>query len=597
MSKEFRWLIRQALPFRDLYLLQVSSVLFVSVLSLVDPLILKWLIDEVLAWRKKEVLPFVAGAFFSLFLFRFAFASMSRFLDAYTSERLTFDIRRRLLQHLQKLSPEFYLDRSRGELLHRLERDVEQISTLGGQTLASLLRITVMTLLSAAIMLMLDWQLTLLVLPLVPAMAFLRHFRQGPLKKASERVQKAVGERFGFFESQLANMVQVQLLNRQAGERRSLARLGRRALDAVVQRRFAELALAFLSQVTLTAAGAAVLGFGGYRVLQGALTVGGLVAFYSYLVRIFEPIEVFVRLYSEILRATVSIRRVIDLFDCRPAVVEPPNPLPLGATAPTVSLHNVRFAYGDGQPVLDGLDLEIAAGEKVALVGTSGGGKSTIGRLLTRQYDPTSGVVSIGGVQVNRVNLRELRTRVAIVPQDPILFDASLRDNLLYAKRDAGDLLIRQTLTIAQLETTVNELRDGWHTNVGQRGERLSGGQRQRVAIARALIQGSPLLILDEATSALDGFTEHRLLHDLRAAVAERTVLIIAHRISAMLWADRVVLVDRGKVLDQGPHQDLYRRCENYRGLVKEQRLPETANSEAVEGQAPSKLPDEIIAV
>lgn len=588
MKEELRWLIRQALPLRDLYLLRLSSVALVSFLALVDPLILKWLIDEVLTWRKVGMLPVVAGAFFGLFLFRFGFTSLNRLLDAYTSQRLTFNIRRKLLNHLQRLSPDFFLDRSRGELLHRLENDVEQIATLGGQTLASMLRIVVMTSLSIAIMILLDWQLALLVLPLVPVMMLTRRFGQPGLRRASERVQEAVGKRYGFLEVQLSNMIQVQLLNRQAGERRTFGRLGRRALEATVQRRLVELGLSFSYQVTITAAGAAVLGFGGYRVLQGALTVGGLVAFYSYLVRIFEPLQVVIQLYSEFMRAGVSIRRIMALFETAPKITDPPRPLPLTESKPNIHLRDVQFAYRDAQPVLNGLNLEIRAGEKVALVGTSGGGKSTIARLLTRQYDAQAGQVLIGGVPVDQVRIRELRNKVALVPQDPVLFDTSLRENLLYADPDADEETLRKVITLAELDTVVDSLEEGWATPVGQRGEKLSGGQRQRAAIARAVLQRAPLLILDEATSALDGFTEQRLLQNLRHAVSDRTVLIIAHRLSAILWADRVVLIDEGKVLDEGPHHMLYHRCETYRQLVDEQLLPEDpAPSDAAFPQAP----------
>lgn len=583
LSKELHWLLRQALPFRGLYLLQLSAVGLVSLLGLLDPLILKWLIDEVLTWRKAGMLPVVALAFFGFFLFRFTFSAMNALLDVYTAQRLTFDIRRRVLRHLQMLSPDFFLSHSRGDLLHRLENDIEQITTLGGKTLASMLRIVVMTLLSIVIMLLLDWQLTLCVLPLVPIMLMLRRVAQPPLRRASERVQEAVGRRYGFFESQLAQMIQVQLLNRQASERRRFGRLGRHALDATVKRRVSELGLSFSYQITITIAGAAVLGFGGYRVLQGALTIGGLVAFYSYLVRIFEPMGTLVQLYSEFMRAGVSIRRVMTLFEAEPRVHEPAEPLVLPPSrSASIALRGVGFAYSEGgSAVLGGLDLEIGRGEKVAFVGTSGGGKSTLARLLTRQYDVQAGEITIEGRPIQKLRLKELRRQVALVPQDPALFDVSLRENLLYGNGGADDEALRNAIALAELDGVIEGLEDGWNTPVGQRGDLLSGGQRQRVAIARAVLQATPILILDEATSALDGFTEQRLLQKLRHTLAERTVLVIAHRLSAILWADRVVVIDGGRVIDDGPHALLYGRCAAYRQLVDEQLLPEGQDLEA----------------
>lgn len=577
MSKELRWLVRQAWPLRHLYALRLASVVLVSLLALVDPLILKWLIDQVITWKQTDMLPLVSLAFFTLFFFRFTFAAMNRLLDVYTAERVIFDVRRRLLGHLQRLSGAFYLGRSRGELLHRVESDVEQLGGIGGQTLASLLRILVMTFLSAVVMVLLDWRLALLVLPLLPIMVLLRYYGQERLRRASERVQTAVGERYGFVENQLAHMMQVQLLNRQAGERRRFGRLGREVLESRFDRRLDELLLSFSYQVTVTLAGAAVLGFGGYRVLHGNLTIGGLVAFYSYLLRIFEPMEVMVHLYSELMRATASIRRVMEIMDHRPRILDPASPEPWPQGIPEVGFKKVAFSY-DEVPVLNDFSLRIRPGERVALVGASGSGKSTVGRLLSRQYGVTCGSITIGGVPVESLTLRDLRRSIAIVTQEPVLFDVSLRENLRYANPQADDRELLQALATAQVAEVVGQLEAGFDTTMGSRGDRLSGGQRQRVAIARAILQQAPLLILDEATSALDGFTEHRLLQALDESLGDRTAIVIAHRPSAIVWADRVVMMEGGRVLDHGAPAELYNRCAAYRRLMDEQA---TADNQA----------------
>lgn len=589
---ELRWLFHQARPYHGLYLLRTGTVVLTSLVVLLDPLILKWILDEIIPWRRSEMLVVAAAGLFAAFLFRFALTSSSLMIDTYTSQRLAFDLRNKLVRHLQSLSPQYHLETPRGQILHRLEQDIDQICKLGGQTLASLFRIATLTVLSLGIMMVLSWRLTLLLLPLVPIMVLLRRFSQRRLERVSDRVQSTGAERLSFLQSHLASIVQVQLLNRSAGERRTLARLGRGALEAQVDRQGKELLLAFSSQVALVAATALALGLGGYQVLVGALSIGGLVAFYSYLSRIFTPVETVVHLYAEVLRATASIRRVREVLGVEPTVVDPRHPEPFprqGAAA--IRFEGVCFGYEDSKPILDHLDLELEPGERVALVGSSGSGKSTVARLLTRQADPWQGQVLIDGVPLPRVRLRDLRSRVALVPQDPLLFDTSVEDNLRSANPRASEADLRRVLAMAQLETVLERLPDGRRQRVGPRGECLSGGQRQRVAIARSVLQDPRLLILDEATSGLDGLTERRLLGALGEAVQERTVLLIAHRLATIRWADRVVLLDEGRAVASGSHPELYRSCPRYRQLCEEQlRGEDHDEAEATESRAATPM-------
>jgi ABC-type multidrug transport system fused ATPase/permease subunit len=572
VSKEVRWLLKQARPYHGLYFARFSTVVIASLVVLVDPLILKWLIDDILPWHKAAMLAVAAGGYFAVYMVQFGFNSMGFVLDSYTTNRILFDIRLRLLRHLQRLSPSYFLKTSTGDLLHRLEQDVDQIQELGGSLLASVLRIAVMTTTTLAILALLSWRLTLCIVPLILFMILLRRYGQPRLRGASDRTQQTNARRVAFFQDQLTTMPQIQLLNRTAGERRRFAAVARQALDAAVKRRATELWLAFATNINFVLGTAIVLGLGGEQVLSGALTLGGMVAFYTYLSRIFGPLEVVVTLYSGIQRASASIRRLLEILETRPAIVDPPRPVRLPRGGPLdVELAGVSFSYGQEAPVLEDLDLSIRRGEKVALVGLSGCGKSTIARLLTRLYDPERGRVEIDGVDVRDLELRALRRLVALVPQDPVLFGVSLRENLLYGDRRATDNDLRNAVRMAQLEETIAELPAGWTEPVGARGERLSGGQRQRVAVARAILQGPRLLILDEATSALDGLTERRLLKALDAFVRDRTTILIAHRLSAILWADRIILLDAGRVLAEGTHADLYRRCDLYRELCEKQ--------------------------
>jgi ABC-type bacteriocin/lantibiotic exporter with double-glycine peptidase domain len=289
-STEIGWLVGHIRGLHGLFAIRLSAMVLASLLSLIDPLLLKWIIDEILPWQQADMLIIAACGIFGVFLARFAFASIGQVLDIYAAQRLMFCIRCQLLRHLQRLSNEYYSRTPRGEILHRFEQDVDQICVLGSHTLASLLRVLVMTLLTVVIMGLLNWKLTLVILPLVPLMSVLRRWSHRHLKRASERVQEASAQRLKFFENHMETLTHVQLLNRTAGERRRFAKIGHEIIDTILTRRTLELRFSFCSQITLTVASASVLWFGGTQVLQGTLTIGGLVAFYSYLNRIFEPV-------------------------------------------------------------------------------------------------------------------------------------------------------------------------------------------------------------------------------------------------------------------------------------------------------------------
>lgn len=570
---ELRWLWRQMWAFRGLYAAQLSLVLLSSIIGLVDPLIIKWLIDEVLPWRNVDMLWLAAGAFLGANALNFLLMSLNSLIDNYASQRLMFNVRLKLLRHLQRLSPEYYLRTPTGDLLHRMEQDVQQIRELGGNTMASLLRITVMTSLTLVILFLLNWKLTLMVLPLLPVMLWLRSFGIPRLRKAVDRTLAADASRVSFLQDHLTAMPQVQLLNRGAGERKRFVGIARTALAAMLQRQAAELALSYTVNLTMVSATALVLGYGGFQVFRGDLTVGGLVAFYTYLSRVFGPTQTLASLYSSVQRASASIRRVMNILETPPLIVEPRTPVRLQCHEPlAVALQGVRFGYQPERPVLDGLKLVLDPGEKVALVGATGCGKSTIARLLTRMYDPDEGSVMLDEIDVRDLRLKDLRQCVALVPQDPVLFDVSLRENLLYARPGASDHELHRVLRMTQLVDTVKKLPQGWNELIGPRGGRLSGGQRQRLAVARAILQDPRLLILDEATSALDAATEHRLLTELNSFVKDRvTTVLIAHRLSAILWADRVVVLKAGKVIADGTHHELYLTSRIYQEICDKQ--------------------------
>jgi len=316
-----------------------------------------------------------------------------------------------------------------------------------------------------------------------------------------------------------------------------------------------------------------ILGYGGYDVIRHRLTVGGLVAFYSYVIRLFEPMSVAVDLQSRLQRVGASIRRIVEVAGNEEVVAsnEQPKQRLTRESGARLEFREVCFSYGRDRTVLDCLSFCVHRGEKVALVGISGCGKSTIGHLATRLYDPDAGSVLIDGMDLRDLGQRNLRSVVTVVPQEPILFDATMRENLLYGDPSATGRDLEQVVSLAQLHDVIRKLPRGLEEPLGPMGRKLSGGEKKRVALARAFLQRPQILILDEVTSALDGPTAARMLEALDHFRQGRSVVLISHKPSAISWADRIVVLDKGRIVDEGKHGELMHRCELYRRLYRGQ--------------------------
>jgi ABC-type multidrug transport system fused ATPase/permease subunit len=400
-----------------------------------------------------------------------------------------------------------------------------------------------------ATMLILNYQLTIIVLPLVPIFLLVRRRFHVQLRQASDLVQEQSGRVIGFLEEHLSSIVQVQLLSCEQREARRFARLSSSAVRAQVKRRSTEVFFSTLLYLIVVAGMASVLCYGGYLVTLGRLTPGGLVAFYGYTLQLFIPLYGVVDIYSKLQRAGASIRRLKEITDARAVLRDRQDALTLQPDLTgMIELKEVSFGYDSDRPVLDAVSLRIDPGERVALGGRSGNGKSTIARLLARLYDTTGGAILIEGTDVRDIKLRSLRSAVIFVPQDPVLFDVTLRENLLYGNTRASEVELERVARLAQLEDVIRKLPNGWHEPLGPRGNRLSGGERQRVALARALLQRPRILILDECTSALDALTERRVLDGLDDFLHDVTTIVISHRPFPTRWANRVIHLKDGRI-------------------------------------------------
>ncbi len=547
--KELRWLAAQVRPFVRLHLVSYVCILAASILVLIDPLIVRFLIDDVIPHRRMSWLPLVALAFFLTYMGRLGFDSLAGFLNFQAVQKITFRSRLNLLRHLQRLSAEYHDNKPVGDTLHRLQIDVDQVGTLSSEVIPGALRMLTVFCLIMTTMLVLNYRLTAIVVPLVPIFILVRRRFHKQLRHASDSVQEQSARVIQFLEEHLSAIVQVQLLSCEQREARRFAGLSGRAVRAQMKRRATELLFSSVLYLIIVLGMASVLCYGGYQVIVGTLTAGSLVAFYGYTLQLFIPLYGVVDIYSKLQRAGASVRRLMEITEADLILRDRPGALPLESGAPNlIEINQVSFGYRPERPVLDAISMRVNAGERVALAGTSGNGKSTIARLLARLYDARAGTVLIGGMDVRDIQLKSLRASVILVPQDPVLFDLTLRENLLYGNPSASAMELTDVVKLARLETVIERLPNGWNEPLGPRGNRLSGGERQRVALARALLQRPRILILDECTSALDAGTERQLLAELDRYLKNITTIIISHRPLPAQWADRVVHVQYGAV-------------------------------------------------
>ncbi|HEY9194184.1 MAG TPA: ABC transporter transmembrane domain-containing protein [Methyloversatilis sp.] len=488
-------------------------------------------------------------------------ATWMRFYNvSWLGERVAADLRTRVYAHLLSLPPSYFEAGRTGEVISRLTNDTAQIENVVGSTLSIALRNTLLLAGGLVMLALTSGRLTLLVLagvPLVvaPIVLFGRRVR------ALSRERQARVADLGTHVDESVHAIRiVQACGHEDADRRHFAGLVERSFDTGV-RRYRHSAFMIVMVILLVFGSVSViLWVGGHDVLAGRLTAGELSAFVFYAAMVASSVGALSEVWGELQRAAGATERLIELLDTRPGIIAPavPAALPVPARG-DLAFRDVSFCYPSrpDSPALDGFSLEVRAGETVALVGPSGAGKSTLFQLLLRFYDPQSGRVEIDGVPLALADPADLRARIALVPQEAVVFAASVADNVRYARPQATDDEVRAACEAAFADAFIRELPGGYDSPLGERGVRLSGGQRQRIAIARAILADRPILLLDEATSALDAESERMVQAALAPLMASRTTLVVAHRLATVQRADRIVVLDQGRAVETGTHAEL----------------------------------------
>jgi ABC-type multidrug transport system fused ATPase/permease subunit len=577
-TSEWRWLQREVRPYAWY---QVGTVVFVlagSAFGLAGPLLMKWMIDDVLPNNRVGALAVATFLFFLTYVGRSMASLISGLISLLGVQRLVLHVRMRLLRHLQSLPAVFYGERPIGDLVQRLEQDVTNVGEAGSTILPSSLRMVVETIMTTAAMIFLDWRLSSIVVPLLPVFGYLRYRYRTILRKGADDLREAAGEQSSLLNEALTGAIQIQLLGAEHRFWRRYGRLNIQTMQKQFRQRQNELTYMLLAMAIIGLGAALIVGYGGSRVIEGTMTAGSLVAFYSYVGQIFSPMWTALELYARLTSVRASVRRLMDLEQEPSAIPDAPDAVPLPTSPEVLVCTNLTFGYAPEKPLaLRHVDFDVRAGERVAIVGESGCGKSSLLKLIPRLYDADEGRIEIDGCDARAVSLRSLRRVLSFVPQDPILFHGTLRDNLRHGAPATTPHDLAQAAWIACLTDVVARLPDHWEAQLGPMGVGLSGGEKQRVAIARALLQRRPILILDEATSALDAPTEHRLLSRLEPWCAGRTVIIVSHRLSTARWANRVVVMHRGRIVEDGTHATLYHPGTHYYALWRRAESQEPA--------------------
>ena len=556
LPSELQWLSRQIRPLLHWHLASFLCITAGSLLALLTPLVLKWLIDQIIPQRKMGLLVSAVGLIFLGYQGRMALTSLGSYLMLTAAQRLTLTLRMNLLERLDTLSAEYYEDTPVGSVMYPLKEPIEEVAYFGSDLLPAILRMFLAASFTLVTMFVLSPLLTLAVLPLIPVFLIARqHFRRR-LAANADTVQSNRLAWSTFLEEHLSSVIPIQLLGQEKRQERRAFRLLARGVRSQQKLFTTSISFTVWSSMAVVLAMCAVIGYGGEMVLSGSLSVGGLVAFYGLVTQLFDPLTGAADLYARAQKTFASVRQLKSRLELCPSVTNAAAAVSLSREHPSqIDFAEVGFGYRRQKNMLHIPSLRILPGEQVAIAGENGAGKSTLARLIARLYDPDSGSIRIGDVDIRNIQLKDLRRYVCYLPRDPVLFDGTLSFNLRFVRPASADDELQEAIRSVGLSQFVAALPDGLRQRIGPGGCQLSGGQRQRLAIARAILQQPRILILDEATSCLDPSSERVVLGNIRRSFTASTLIVVSHRASTFSTFGRLLVLCRGEIVEDGnPH-------------------------------------------
>jgi subfamily B ATP-binding cassette protein MsbA len=566
------------------YRLQIVGTIIIGVIKfsipLLLPLLIKYVVDDIIGGKgtadeKTKTLLTIMGVMFVLFVvIRPPVEYYRQYFAQWTGSKILYDIRDQLFTHLQKLSLRYYANTRAGEIISRVINDVEQTKNFVITGLMNVWLDVVTIFIAIGIMLTMDIKLTLVSIILFPFYGLSVKYFYGKLRKLTRVRSQALAEVQGHLHERVQGMPVIRSFATEEFEQKQFAKENSNFLNKALDHTSWN-ARTFAIVNTLTdIAPLVVISFAGYQVIHGQLTIGTMVAFIAYIEQLYNPLRRLINASTTLTQAFASMDRVFEFIDVPYEVVDKPDAKLASDIRGEVNFQNISFRYQEDEAlILENLSLQVKRGETVALVGMSGGGKSTLVSLLPRFYDVTEGSILLDNIDIRDYQAQSLREQIGMVLQDTFLFSNTVRENILIGKPDATEEEIINAAKAANAHDFILKLPHGYDTRVGERGVKLSGGQKQRVSIARVFLKNPPILILDEATSALDLESEHLIQEALENLAKDRTTFIVAHRLSTITHANKIVLIEDGKVVEQGTHQELMEKKSHYYKLFQIQQL------------------------
>lgn len=572
-SKEWRRIALYARPFWKLAVLVMVLSITLSMLALVEPYLIKILIDNVLFPRNFFLLWVVLGLFLAVELASTAVGITFTYYQSSLEQNFILQLQKSLFKHLEELDMAFHHRSRVGDLLFRLNNDVQQFEKLI-ENVSITFGNVILGIGTFVVILFINWQIALFSLVVLPFYSIVAHHYRFEIRRRQKAVRQKAAQITSFLQERLSSIKSIKIFQREEDEHRAFAEQGKDLVSSQLRFTLFSRSISALMHYIGYLPVLFVLGFGGYQVLLGSLTVGGLMAALAYVERLLGPFSNFGDFPLQVEQNMAAIDRVFEVFEEAPKMVDRENARELEKVLGEIVFSNVFFRYNKGKDVLHDVSFTIRPGQKVALVGPSGVGKTTIADLICRFYDPVAGTVKIDGHDLRDIKLHSLRQHVGLVSQGTLLYNLSIKENIRYGRLSTADDEIIQAARLAGIHDFVTSLPHGYDTIIGERGANLSEGQRQRVSLARMFLKNPAVLILDEATSSLDAESEEKIHRGIDEVMSGKTVLIIAHRLSTIKNVDQILVLRDNVMTEQGRYDELIRRKGDFYELFRQQAEP-----------------------
>ncbi len=567
--RPYLWKYRRGLA------LGMGALITKDILAAAMPLILRGGIDSLNSGFRLRIVLELAAALVLVSMLKGVFQYWMRVVLIGMSRDIEYDLRNDLFTNLVRLSWDFYGSYRTGDIMARATNDLNAVRMMLGPGIMYWCETMFTLVLAVAVMLAVDWRLTLLSLAPAPLVSIAVIFFGQRIHTRFQAIQKMFSDISSRVQENLSGVRVIRAYVQEDAELRHFERLNQEYIAHNI--RLARLSGLFmpLLQALIGITFLMVLWVGGYQLLAGRITLGSFVMFNTYMGMLVWPMIAMGWVVNLMQRGTASLNRIRELLEARPAICAPPRPLALDAVAGEIGFHDVRLQYPGGTAALDGVNFRIPAGSTIAIVGHTGSGKSSLVSLIPRLLDPTSGCVTLDGIDIRELSPGDLRRQIGFVPQETFLFSATIAENIAFGVNSATEDEIRRAAEIAGLAPDIEAFPDGYKTTVGERGLTLSGGQKQRTAIARAILRNPRILILDDALSSVDTVTEERILTSLSGLMRNRTTILISHRVSTVRNADRIFVLEHGAIVEEGSHHELLANGGYYADLYERQLLEE----------------------